>query len=1202
MNLAAGTTLAHYRITGELGAGGMGEVWRAEDTKLGRSVALKVLPEEFAADPQRFDRFQREARAVASLSHPHIVTIYSVEETEGTHFLTMELIEGRCLDKLIPEGGLELGAFFDLAVPLAEAISAAHDKSVIHRDLKPSNVMVDGDGRVKVLDFGLAKLQQAGEASDSTELPTEALTGVGMVVGTVPYMSPEQIEGKIVDHRTDVFSLGVLLYEMATGTRPFAGESQPGLMSSILKDTPDSVVDVRGDVPRHLGRVIGRCLEKDRRDRYQTARDVFNELKALRRESRPTAARVASAARVEIDVAPVARSSSGTVATASTRRDEGFWVAVLPFRCRAGDQSVEALVEGLTEDLVTGLSRFSYLRVISRSSTSRYADEVHDVREVGQELGARYVMEGSVRQAGAALRVAVQLVDAETGAHLWAETYNRPYSPEGIFELQDDLAPRIVSTVADMNGVLPHTMSEALRGRDPERLTPYEALLLSFGYYERLTVEDHAVARAALEEAVREAPDNADCWALLSMLYAEEHKHGFNVRPDSLGRALEAARRAVAAAPSNNLAYHMLAQALFFRRELQAFRNAADRAVDLNPMDGCTTAFMGILMAYAGDWDHGCELAEWAMELNPYHPGWYRFSICFNKYRTRDYSGALDVALKINMPTYFFTHAALASIYGQLGDTEAAKRALRELLAQKPDFAATAREEWGKWFGQGELLEHVVKGLEKAGLDVAGGIAESETSMPKLSVSAAGDSGQVTIAVLPFSDMSPTKDQDYFCEGMAEEIMNALVHVDGIQVASRTSTFKAVEGGGDLQAIGRRLAVGQILEGSVRVAGSRLRVTAQLTEVESGYQLWSERYDREAEDVFAVQDEIAAGVVEAVRSRLAPGDRKVRERDKVGDLEAYRHYLKGRHYRYSKNDHARALAAYKESVKLDPSHGPSWVGMAEVTVLAAVYSLIPSLESYAAAKNALATARDLQGESIEGCYVEGMIAFCEARWQDSEVALRRAIEIDPTFVQAHSWLGFLLSVHRRFDEAERAFETARTLDPLAAYPYGMTACGLLTEGRLEAADSFCEQALVFDRENSLALWCSGMAKVALGGFDEGIAALEQAVEHSRRDGFILGLLGWGLATAGRRDEARAILEELQSRSEPAPAVVPVACALAALGEVKGTWQVLERAEKEKQGILFFANMPLFDPIRVDLRFTELLERLGLPPSAEKAAI
>ena len=437
-------------------------------------------------------------------------------------------------------------------------------------------------------------------------------------------------------------------------------------------------------------------------------------------------------------------------------------MAVLPFTHRGSDPAVEALAEGMSEDVVTGLARFSYLQVISRSSTLKHAGEAVDVRAFGREVGARYVIEGSLRQAGSVLRIAVRLVDATTGAHLWAETYNRPFEADRIFELQDEVVPRIVSTVADMNGILPHTMSEALRSRDPRQLSPYEAVVRGLGYYERITVEEHAAVRDALERAVQEAPDNADAWALLAEAYAEEYKHGFNVRPDPLGRALEAARRAVAAAPSNHLAQHSLAQALFFRRELQAFRHAADRAVALNPMDGCTTAFLGILMAYAGDWDHGLALAERAMDLNPHYPGWYRLGSFFGAYRKKDYRAALDIALKVNMPSYYYTHAAIAAAYGQLGEREAAQGALRELLALKPDFAAVAREDYAKWFGPGELVEHILDGLRKAGLEIpsADGAMPPDrptsAAGPRRGRSAASDrDSAVAIAVLPFSDMSP---------------------------------------------------------------------------------------------------------------------------------------------------------------------------------------------------------------------------------------------------------------------------------------------------------------------------------------------------------------------------------------------------------------------------------------------------------------
>jgi len=402
----------------------------------------------------------------------------------------------------------------------------------------------------------------------------------------------------------------------------------------------------------------------------------------------------------------------------AARAEEGFWVAVLPFKYSGANAELTALAEGLSEDIVTGLSRFSYLRVIARSSTLRYAREAVDVRAVGKQLGARYVMEGSLRQAGSMLRIAVQLVDASSGAHLWAETYDCTFRPEEIFALLDDVVPRIVSTVADPYGVLPHTMSEALRNRDPERLTPYEAVLRSFAHFPRLFAEEHAAARAGLERAVQQAPGYSDGWAMLSLLVREEYTHAFNVRPDPIGRAFAAARRAVEAAPSNHLAYHALASAQFFRREFQAFRNSAERAIALNPMDGFTAAYMGFLIAYAGDWDRGCALSEWARRLNPHHPGWYWFPSFFDAYRKGDYRGALGVALKVNMPGFWRTNLALAVAYGQLGEREAASNAIRELLAVRPDFPAVAREELGK-FWDPELVEHLIDGLRKAGLEIA---------------------------------------------------------------------------------------------------------------------------------------------------------------------------------------------------------------------------------------------------------------------------------------------------------------------------------------------------------------------------------------------------------------------------------------------------------------------------------------------------
>src|SRR6202167_5966264 len=267
------SSIAHYRIASRIGAGGMGEVYRATDTKLGRDVALKLLPPEMASDPERLARFRREARAVATLNHPHIVTIFSVEEADGIHFLTMELVEGQSLDRLIPESGLPVERILAIASALADALGAAHDKGIVHRDLKPANVMLTGEGRVKVLDFGLAKEMRPYDPAAAT-LTSAGDTAIGVVMGTPAYMSPEQIAGRALDHRTDIFSLGIILYEMASGRRPFEGESSADLASAILRDTPRPLSAMRASIPDALCRVIQRCLEKDARDRLSSAREV----------------------------------------------------------------------------------------------------------------------------------------------------------------------------------------------------------------------------------------------------------------------------------------------------------------------------------------------------------------------------------------------------------------------------------------------------------------------------------------------------------------------------------------------------------------------------------------------------------------------------------------------------------------------------------------------------------------------------------------------------------------------------------------------------------------------------------------------------------------------------------------------------------------------------------------------------------------
>jgi serine/threonine protein kinase len=697
MALTPGTKLGPYEIQSPLGAGGMGEVYRATDTKLGRDIALKVLPAEMAEDPERLARFRREAKALAQLDHPNIVTIHSVEECDGSHFLTMQLVDGLPLDRVIPQGGLPVEQIVEIASALADALAAAHEKGIVHRDLKPANVMVSSEGRVKVLDFGLAKDVGASDPADAT-LTSDHRTQAGMVMGTPAYMSPEQTSGRPLDHRTDIFSLGVVLHEMATGRRPFDGSSSAELVSAILRDTPQSVTEVRPDLPGDLARIVRRCLEKDPRHRLQTARDVSNEFRDLSR----TASRSA--------VTPTtAQRASTTPGSGITRADEGFWVAVLPFKYTGSNADVAALADALADEIITGFSKFSYLRVIARSSSSRYADQSADIRAAGKELNARYAMEGTLRQAGSRLRLAVQLVDAVSGAHLWAENYERTFSAEDIFALQDDLVPRIVSTVADQRGVLPRRISEELRSKNEEDLTPHEAVLRSFSFLERISPTEHAV---------EQAPDQADAWAMLAIMYDTEFADEFNPRPNPLERAMAAAQRAVDLAPTHALGYYALAFTYFFRKEMSSFRAAVEQAVTLNRMDGSVIGVLGLLVHHAGEMERGTQMVEAAMQLNPHYPPVLRVTAFLNAYFQGKYADANEIAVRINMPGFFHAAAVRAAALGQLGQREAAQRAVQELLALRPDIATSVHRDYAKWWNP-EQVEHLIEGLRKAGLEIA---------------------------------------------------------------------------------------------------------------------------------------------------------------------------------------------------------------------------------------------------------------------------------------------------------------------------------------------------------------------------------------------------------------------------------------------------------------------------------------------------
>jgi len=1283
----AGQSLGHYQILSLLGKGGMGEVYLAQDTRLNRRVALKLLPAQFTRENERVRRFIREAQAASALNHPNIITIHEIgqasTELGGVHFIAEEFVEGQTLRQRLAGGRPKLIETIELASQISAALNAAHDAGIVHRDIKPENVMVRHDGYVKVLDFGLAKLTERqreggterrrdGETEEwrESDFPSLRLsvspslrpsfsTDPGTVMGTASYMSPEQARGLEVDARADIFSLGVVLHEMIAGEAPFGGVNAIEVMGAMLNREPAPLSQYNADASAELQRIVTKALRKNRDERYQTSKDLLFDLKSLKQE-------------LEFEARRKSFSASGRQAAPPDRRRSSKAIdslAVLPLANTSADPTMEYFSDGITESIIDALSRLPELRVMAWSTVSHYRGRQIDPRDAGRNLDVRAVLTGRIIQLGERLVIKTELVDAADGSYLLGESYD--CKPSDILEIEAEIAREISEKL-----LLRLTGEERKRlaKRYTDNTEAYHAYLKGRYFWNKRTDESVRQGIEYFKQAIEIDPNYALAYAGLADSYVILGSFGIATLPpgEAFPKAREAAARALEIDDLLAEAHASLAISVAsYDRDWPAAEREFKRSIELKPGYATARHWYGfIYLAAMGRLDEAIAEVRRAHELDP-------LSITISSdlglllYLARQYDQAMGEYQKtLEMDQNFvYSHWKLGLAYeqkamyeeaiaefrkaialsgrsllplAQLGHAYAVSGKRDEALAvlgqlnelskrmyvssyrtamiyaglgqRKQAFewlerAYDERDPWLIWLKRDPVVEGLRSDPRFTNLLRRMGLAGDSQPAETVSRSNAPSSNRAaarkrparkaitSLAILPLANTSGDPSLEYLSDGITESVINTLSQLPKLRVVARNTVFRYKTREVDLQEIGRELGVQAALTGRVHQIADRLIISIELIDVTNDSQLWGERYNRNLPDIFEVQEEIAKEITEKLRLKLTRKEKSRLAKRHTHNVEAYQAHLKGRYFWNKRTTESlnKGVEHFKQAIDSDPAYAPAYAGLSDSYTLLVVREAISPEEGFAKAKAAASMALRIDEAFAEAHASLGHAMLHNWEWDEAERELKRAIELNPGYPSARHWYSEHLTAMGRCDESIAELKLAAELDPLSlvisadlgrAYYYAR-----------EYDQVMKQEARTLEMDSNF--WLShinlGRSYTQKGMHAEAIDKLRQARELSVGNTEVLSFLGFAYAAAGKRDEALKTLRELDEQSKRNH-VPPYHFAIvhAGLGEKDRAFEWLEHAfENRAVGLFTLKVEPMFDGLRSDPRFEDLLRRVGL---------